>query len=137
MTLDLKIIEPSENLKKYINEKSLTFPNLADAYLEISRNVYDLLKEYHSKRGKLMDGYEDLLKLIQCIQKKLTIPSEDEDEDSRGRKTVWENKNFVSNSLGLYINAMQNLRENKINFVIYVILYISVIFISIGGFFFP
>jgi len=133
---EFKLINLSEKLKDYIDpKKKISLSNLADAYLEISRKMYELLKKYHSKRGKLSEGYEELLVLIKKIQNKDTDPSGDDDKDSRGRISIWENKSFMISNMGIYLTRMQNLEQNKISWSA-IIISLSAIFISIISLFF-
>ena len=108
-------------LKDYLKSNALDLSNLADAYLEISRTIYDLLKNYSSRWRQLKRGYVELLKIIDCIQQNSTILSGDETIDSQGRTTVWTNKDQMLKNLDLYVTIMLNLKETRITLIISVI----------------
>lgn len=133
---EFKLIHFSEKLQNYTDPtKKISLSNLADAYLESSRMIYELLKEYHSKRGKLSEGYEELLVLIKLIQKKDTELSGDDDKDSRDRISIWENKSFMVNNMGMYLTKMENLEQKKM-FWIALIISSSALVISFISLFF-
>ena len=121
MNLDLKHIKLSEKLRKYLESDGLALPTLADAYLEISRKIYDLLANYSSKLRTLKKGYVDLLNIIDQIQKKPTILTGDENLDSQGRITVWNNKDQMLKNMDFVVTIMLNLKESRFNRIISVI----------------
>ncbi len=117
-----KLIHLSEKLQKYADlSEKISLSNLADAYLVISSVIYELLRKYNSKRGKLSEGYEELLVLIKLILNKSTNLSDDGDKDSRDRISIWENKSFMINNLGMYLTRMENLEQNKMSWIAIII----------------
>jgi len=117
--MDLKLVKPSKALKEYLEASDLTLPNLADAYLHISRSITGLLLKYAAKWRKLKKGYIDILELIDNIQQKKNIPSGGGVEIySLQKTTVWNNYERVQKNIELYVMIMLNLRETKIHFII-------------------
>ena len=105
-----KIIKPSNNLKKYMKADALKFPDLADAYLEISRCTYDLLVRFPKNWKKLEEGYPELLEILKIIQDKKSIVTFETERDS-----VWKNKDQASKDINLCISLMLDLKGYKIN----------------------
>lgn len=112
-------------------ENSLEYPRLAHAYLEISRVLYEFLKNtikskkfkikfWNTKLKELKIGFRDLLKLVQNIQEKGTKEYEPAKKEE-GKKSVWNNKNNLFNSLSFYETVMQNLKTNKYGLIFGVI----------------
>lgn len=134
MNLKLKLIKLSGKLKELTDLDEITLSDLAHAYLEISRRIYELLTKYHTKRRKLMKGFDDLLVLIQCIQQIPTDTSGKPDDVAQARSSVMANKDFVSNSMGFYVTVMQNLRGNTLNGIVIGISVFSFLFVLLSSF---
>ncbi len=129
--MEYKIIKPFlEKLQKlrdnYLKgDIELSYSDLADAYLQVSRLIYYALNEHRADLNKLREGYIELLDVIQIIHIKKTI-SEDKQYPPLGdipsvkiqkrqedKKSIWNNRSYVRDVLGLYINTMQNLEQNE------------------------
>lgn len=109
-----EIIKPSEELCEYLKSEKLNYFNLADAYLWIARTIYDVLEGYSSELDKLEKGYKELMEVIREIHQKKTITETDKDRRLEGKETVWNNRNYVKEMMGIYIVSMQNLKQNLI-----------------------
>ncbi|TKJ24001.1 MAG: hypothetical protein CEE43_02215 [Promethearchaeota archaeon Loki_b32] len=121
MTLELEIVKPSDNLKKYLELEKIDLHTLADAYLEISRSLYELLADYPSELGELRKGYRDLMKLIKYIQKKETDTADYKPQNIKWRESVHNNKDHLLKNITIYLSIMQELKEHKLNLVLGII----------------
>ncbi len=100
----------------------LSLSNLAHAYLEISRILYDLLNDYSIKEKPkdqihILDlGFRDLLKLVQKIQEKQTsYEGIDKKDLPNAKESVWSNKRNLFDSLNFYDSIKQNLLAERSN----------------------
>lgn len=145
--LDLELVTLSYRpfLVWALNKEDLSYSNLAHAYLEISRVLYKLLKDYSKvsseefkakfqniKLKYLQKGFDDLLKLIQNIQEKGTERG-DPAKIQAGKESVWNNKNNLFSSLEFYETIMNNIKTNKLA----ILIGLSMIILAIFGLFFP
>lgn len=113
MNLKDNTITPKEELESYLKETKLSYSNLAHSYLCISRIIHDKLKAHSTDLDKLKEGFDEVLGLILRTQKKDTIKDKDRDDRIEGKDTVWNNRNYVRDMMGLYLTLIQNLEQNK------------------------
>ncbi len=134
-----KILENDDEKEK------LTYFDIANAYLEISKEIYIILDKYHLDidLDKLKKGYFELLKIIQQIQLKKPKPDNDIAIRLEGKDSIWNNKYFLKESMSLYLTTIQKIEQNqqflkqikisKWNIIVIVIFSAIITFISIIG----
>jgi len=125
--IDIEKFCISKTLKDYLDKDALSLSNLAHAYLEISRTIYKILVKYHKKRQKLKKGFIILLKLMENIQQKNTLPAERIEIKTINRDRIDANKHQTLTNIEFYTTIMQKLIERRF----YSIFSISALAISI------
>lgn len=120
--LNLNIVDLSTRsfLIHAITSETLKLSHIAHSYLEISRILYELLRNYGSDIKNLKNlkiGFNDLLSLIQIIQEKEPKQEEirvDENDSIQfpEKNSIWNNKNNLFSSLEFYQSIIQNKKSN-------------------------